>query len=69
MSGYQEKLFADDAEARTKILHMLRLVDGNEAEAARRLGISYRSLTRYVKRLNLQEALRGARSQKSNAVR
>lgn len=56
--GYQEKVWKSDQEAVTAIKRAVRDANGSEVKAAELLGISYRTLSRYVTRLGIREELK-----------
>lgn len=61
--GYKEKIWDSDQEAATAIRRAVRDANGSEVKAAQLLGISYRSLSRYVTRLGIREELRAIQRQ------
>ena len=56
--GYQEKAWASDEEAARAIKRALRDAKGSAIKAAQMLGVSYRTLSRYITRLGLRNELR-----------
>lgn len=67
MGGYQERVFRSDSEARSAIRRAFRDTNGSLSLSARELGVSVRTLTRYVSKLGLRDELkamkRGLRKQ------
>lgn len=65
MGGYQERAFKSDQEAAAAIRQAVRNSNGSILQAAKSLGISFRSMSRYITRLGLRAELRsetGARA-------
>ena len=67
MGGYQERAFESDTEATTAIRRAMRDADGSEVLAAQILGISYRTLSRYVTRLGLRDELKAMQRNSAQA--
>ena len=59
MGGYQERAFKSDQEAAAAIRQAVRNSNGSILQAAKSLGISFRSMSRYITRLGLRAELRG----------
>lgn len=67
MGGYQERAFKSDQEAAAAIRQAVKAANGSILQAAKMLGISFRSMSRYITRLGLRAELRaeaGARAHK-----
>lgn len=56
--GYQEKVFKSDQEAVTAIRRAVRNANGSMLQAAKLLGVSFRTLSRYVTKLGLRDELK-----------
>lgn len=61
--GYNERKFASDQEAATAIRRAIKDSNGSMVLAARVLGLSYRSLSRYVKKLGLRDEIKSLKGQ------
>lgn len=62
MGGYREKAFKSDEDAIASIRRAVRDSAGSVTAAARALGVSFRTLSRYITRLGLRDELRTMRS-------
>jgi hypothetical protein len=58
MGGYQERAFKSDRDAADSIRRAVRDANGSMAVAASILGVSFRTLSRYVTKLGLREELK-----------
>lgn len=67
MGGYRERAFKSDNEAATAIRRAVRDADGSEVLAAQILGISYRTLSRYVTKLGLRDELKALQKGRGGA--
>ncbi len=56
--GYREKAWSSDEEASRAIKRALRDSHGSALRAAKVLGVSYRTLSRYITRLGLRNELK-----------
>jgi hypothetical protein len=56
--GYREKAWSSDEEASRAIKRALRDSHGSAVTAAQILGVSYRTLSRYITRLGLRNELK-----------
>ena len=59
--GYQEMIWKSDSDARVAIRKAFRDSNGSLGIAARTLGISLRTLSRYVTKLGLRDELKATR--------
>jgi DNA invertase Pin-like site-specific DNA recombinase len=67
MGGYQEKAFKSDQDATNQIRRAVRDANGSVTAAARALGVSFRTLSRYISRLGLRDEIRTLRSESGTA--
>ena len=62
MGGYQERAFKSDQEAAAAIRQAVRNANGSILQAAKTLGISFRSISRYIAKLGLKAELRAEKT-------
>lgn len=65
MGGYQEKAFKSDQEAAAAIRRAVKDANGSILQAAKALGLSFRSMSRYITRLGLRAELRAGKKRAS----
>lgn len=63
MGGYRERAFKSDQDAAIQIKRAVRDANGSVTAAARLLGVSFRTLSRYITKLGIREEIRTIRNE------